>query len=84
MKFLEIALLDRGQPLFAQAKINFRLTTFQKLSFVWVENDVTINDSLHNLLLVLSPKVLIAQTRLNVFLGDIDKVLSINTTLQQL
>ena len=33
--FLEFALFDRGQPLFAQTKTSFRLTTFQKLTFVW-------------------------------------------------
>ena len=46
--------------------------------------DITINDSLHNLVFVFSQKVLIAQTRLNVLLEDINKVLSIKTTLQQL
>ena len=33
---------------------------------------------------VLSQKVLIAQTQLNVFLGDINELLLIKTTLQQL
>ena len=49
-----------------------------------VKNDVTINNSLHNLLFVLSQKVLIAETKLNVLSGDINKVLSIKTTLQPL
>ena len=39
---------------------------------------------LSNLFFVLSQKVLIAETRLNVFLGDINKLLLIKTTLQQL
>ena len=43
-----------------------------------------MNALLHNLFFVLSQKVLIAQMRLNVLLEDIDKVLSIKATLQQL
>ena len=35
MIFLEFALLNKGQPLLAQTKISYRLTTFQKLAFLW-------------------------------------------------
>ena len=33
-KALKYALLDVGQPRFAQTKANFRLTTLEKLSFL--------------------------------------------------
>ena len=42
------------------------------------------NDSLNNLFFVLSQKILIAETRLNVFLEDISKLLWTKTILQQL
>ena len=73
----------RRQLLFAQTKTSLRLTTLQKLLFVWSLKEVTINDLLHNLFSVLSQKVLIAQTRLNVFTED-NKMLLTKTTLQQL
>ena len=43
-----------------------------------------MNDLLNNLFFVFSQKVLIAETRLNLLSGDINKVLLIKTTLQQL
>ena len=57
---------------------------FKNFHLFGAENDVTTNDSLHNLFFVFSQKVLIAQTRLNVLLEDFDKMLSIKTILQQL
>ena len=42
-----------------------------------------MNDLLQNLFFVLSPKLLIAQARLNAILGDINGVLSMKTALQQ-
>ena len=65
-------------------KTSFRLTTFQKISFVWGPNYVTINDSLNNLFFVVSQKLLIAETRLNVLLGNTIKLLLIKTSSQQL
>ena len=44
----------------------------------------TINAFLHNLFIVRSQKVLIAQTLLNALSGDIIKVFLIKTTLHQL
>ena len=82
--FLQFAILDRGQPLFAQTKTSFRLTTFQKLSFVWGlklrHNQLFIEQSVF----VLSQKVLIAETQLNVLLRDINMLHLIKTTVQQL
>ena len=62
----------------------FDLPHFKNLHLFGVKNDDTINDSLNNLIFVFSQKVLIAETRLNVLLGDIDRLLLIKTTLQQL
>ena len=62
----------------------FDLSHFKNFHLFRVQNDVTINDSLNNLFFVLSKKVLIAETRLNVLLEDINKLLLIKTTLQQL
>ena len=60
------------------------LPHFKNFHLFWVKNDVTLNDSLNNLFVVFSQKVLIAETRLNVFSGDVNKLLLIKTTLQQL
>ena len=60
------------------------LPHFKNFLLFVVKIDVTINDLLHNLFFVLSLKVQIGQTRFNVLLEAIDKVLSIKTTLQQL
>ena len=57
---------------------------FKNFHLFWVKNDVTLNDSLNNLFVVFSQKVLIAETRLNVFSVDINKLLLMKTTLQQL
>ena len=60
------------------------LSHFINFHLFKVQNDITINDSPHNLFFVLSQKILIVQTRLNVLLGDINKLILIKTTLQQL
>ena len=60
------------------------LAHFKNFRLFGVENDITTNDLLNNLFFVLSQKVIIAQTRINVLLGDINKLLLIKTTLQQL
>ena len=60
------------------------LPHYKNFHLFMVENDVTINDLLHNLFFVFSQKVLFAETRLNALSGDIDNVLSIKTILQQL
>ena len=60
------------------------LLDFKNFHLLGVENDVAINDLLNNLFFVLSQKVLVAQTRLNVLLENINKLLLIKTTLQQL
>ena len=60
------------------------LPHFKNFHLFKVKNDVTINDSLNNLFFVFSQKVVIAETRFSVLLGDINKLLLIETTLQQL
>ena len=57
---------------------------YYKNFHLFEENDVTNNDSLHNLFFVPFQKVLIAETRLNAVSGDINEVLLLKTTLQQL
>ena len=60
------------------------LPHFKNFYLFGVSNNVTINDSFNNLFFVFSQKELIAQARLNALLGDINKLLLIKTTLQQL
>ena len=62
----------------------YDLPHYKNFYLFGVYNDVTINASLYDLFFVPSQKVLIAQTRLNAVSGDINKMLSIKTTLQQL
>ena len=60
------------------------LPHYKNFHLFGVENDVTINVSLNNLFLFFFQKVLIAQMRSNVLLGDTNELLLIETTLQQL
>ena len=60
------------------------LPHYKNFHLFGVENDVKINDLLNNLFFVLSQKVLIAETQLNVLLGDINKLLLLKAALYQL
>ena len=82
--FLEFAYLTKDNRFSFKRKPASDLLHFKNFHLFEVYNDVTINDSLNNPFVVSSQKVLIAQTRLNILLGDVNKLLLIKTTLQQL
>ena len=58
------------------------ISLYKTSHFFGVYDDVTINASLHNLLVVFTQKPLVVETRLSALSGDINKMISIKLSLQ--